>query len=165
MQSFNVFMFNIDFNLPDMPQIIWRSYGIWFAYCLSFQGADRQLIRRHIPASRRSLLIPAFQRSGYLTSGCRLLLTEVSPRRWTLLLRPQWVYRKPERKVYHYSSTKKVVIILPNAQSRGPKKGADFVAPTRLSHRLLDPSTTHVGIFSPQIFYCPIKSAAFDTGR
>lgn len=52
MQSFNVFMFNIDFNLPDMPQIIRRSCGIWFAHCLSFQGAGRWLIRRRIQASR-----------------------------------------------------------------------------------------------------------------
>lgn len=54
MQSFNVFMFNIDFNFPNMPQTIQRTYGIWFAGCLSFQAltnAKLELIRMHVCSS------------------------------------------------------------------------------------------------------------------
>lgn len=57
-----------------MPQIIWRTYGIWFAGCLSFRGLTGGWLEDIFQHPGRSLLTPAFQRSKYLTSGRRLLL-------------------------------------------------------------------------------------------
>lgn len=162
MQSFNVFMFNIDFNLPDMPQIIQRSCGIWFARCLSFQGADRWLIRRHIRASWEkpahsclsAFRIPYLRvqaAAGWCQSSAMGFVTKT-------IVGLQETGKESLPLLKSKESCNCSAKCIEQRTEEGCRLRCSYWTFSSVAWPF------QCGDSPPQIFYCPIKSAAFDTG-